>query len=157
MIPVSTVLWIVAGSVLVTFIISWLLFRKLKCNKETFNRFCQYIDQSLENCEDWFTSHWYTMLLIVCTVFVIWHFDECLSLKFSANFNGYNTIFIFWLILLLIPLFEKLEVSGLSLKTRKQVRAWDASFKAAMKASNSAQTLNADELEKLHKNGGKDE
>ena len=157
MLPVSTVWWIVAVAVLTTFIILWLLFRKLKFNTEIFKRFFHRIELSIENCEDWFTGHWYTVLLMVCTVFVIWHFDECLSLKFSADFNGYNTIFIFWLILLVVPLFEKLEVSGLSLKTRKQVRAWDASFEAAMKASNSAQTLNADELEELHKNGGKDE
>ena len=158
MIPVCTVWWIIAGSILATFIISWFLFHKLKINSETVKRFCQHIDQSIGDCEDWFTGHWYTMLLIVCTVFVIWHFNECLSLKFSADFNGYNTIFIFWLILLIIPLFEKFEVSGLSVKTRnKQARALGESFEAAIKASNSAQTLDADELEKLHKNGGKDE
>ena len=157
MIPVSNVWLIVAGSILATFIISCFLFRKLKINSETVKRFCQHIDQSIGDCEDWFTGHWYTILLIVCSVFVIWHFDDCLSLKFSAEFNGYNTIFIFWLILLIIPLFEKFEVSGLSIKTRKQARALDASFEAAIKASDSAQTLNADQLEELHKNGGKDE
>ena len=157
MIPVSTVWWIVAGSVLATFIISWFLFRKLKLKTETFKRFCQRIEQSIENCEDWFSDHWYTVLLMVCTIFVIWHFDECLSLTFTADFNGYNTIFIFWLILLIIPIFEKVEVSGFSVKTRKQVRVAGASYEAAIKASDSAQTLNADELEELHKNGGKDE
>ena len=157
MIPVSTVWWIVAGSVLATFIISWFLFRKLKLKTETLKRFCQRIEQSIENCEDWFSDHWYTVLLMVCTVFVIWHFDECLSLTFTADFNGYNTIFIFWLILLIIPIFEKVEVSGFSVKTRKQVRVAGASYEAAIKASDSAQTLNADELEELHKNGGKDE
>lgn len=158
MLPISTAWWIVAGSVLATFIILWFVFRKLKINKETSKRFCQRIDQSIENCEDWFTNHWYTVLLMVCTVFVIWHFDECLSLKYSADFNGYNTIFIFWLILLIIPLFEKFEISGFSIKTcNKQARALGASFEAAIKASDSTQTLNADELEKLHKNGGKDE
>lgn len=157
MIPISTVWWIVAGSVLATFIISWFLFRKLKLKTETFKRFCHRIEQSIENCEDWFSDHWYTVLLMVCTVFVIWHFDECLSLTFTADFNGYNTIFIFWLILLIIPIFEKVEVSGFSVKTRKQVRVAGASYEAAIKASDSAQTLNADELEELHKNGGKDE
>lgn len=157
MIPISTVWWIVAGSVLATFIISWFLFRKLKLKTETFKRFYHRIEQSIENCEDWFSDHWYTVLLMVCTVFVIWHFDECLSLTFTADFNGYNTIFIFWLILLIIPIFEKVEVSGFSVKTRKQVRVAGASYEAAIKASDSAQTLNADELEELHKNGGKDE
>lgn len=156
MIPVSTVWWIVMASIFATFIISWFLLRKLKLNKETFKRFYQRVDQSIENCEDWFSGHWYTVLLIVCTVFVLWHFDECLSLTFTADFNGYNTIFLFWLILLIIPLFEKFEVSGFSIKTRKQARALDASFEAAIKASDSA-TLNADQLEELHKNGGKDE
>ena len=157
MIPVSTVWWIVAGSVLATFMISWFLFRKLKPKTETFKRFCQRIEQCIENCEDWFSDHWYTVLLMVCTVFMLWHFDECLSLTFTADFNGYNTIFIFWLILLIIPIFEKVEVSGFSVKTRKQVRVAGASYEAAIKASDSAQTLNADELEELHKNGGKDE
>lgn len=157
MLSVSTVWWIVAVAVLTTFIISWFIFRKLKLNTETFKRFCQRIEQCIENCEDWFSDHWYTVLLTVCTVFVIWHFDECLSLTFTADFNGYNTIFIFWLILLIIPIFEKVEVSGFSVKTRKQVRVAGASYEAAIKASDSAQTLNADELEELHKNGGKDE
>ena len=157
MIPVSTAWWIIGASVIVTFIFSWFLFRKLKFNKESLKRFCLCTDHGIENCEDWFTGHWYTLLLMVCTVFVFWHFEKCLDLKFSADFNGYNTIFIFWLILLIIPLFEKFEVSRLSIKTRKQARALDASFEAAIKASDSAQTLNADELEELHKNGCKDE
>lgn len=45
MLPLYTVWWIVAGSVLATFIISWFLFRKLKLNTETFKRFCQRIEQ----------------------------------------------------------------------------------------------------------------
>lgn len=157
MLPISTVCCIVAGSVLATFIISWFLFRKLKIKTETFKRFCQRINQSIENCEFWFSGHWYTVLLIACTVFVLWHFDECLSLAFTADFNGYNTIFIFWLILLIIPIFEKLEVSGFSVKTRKQARALDASYEAAIEATNSERTLDAEKLEQLHKNGGKDE
>jgi hypothetical protein len=157
MLPITTVWWIVGAGSIVTFIISWLLFCKIKLNNGTFKTVCHWIELRLENCEDWFTGHWYTLLLMVCTVFVFWHFEKCLDLKFSADFNGYNTIFIFWLILLIIPLFEKFEVSGLSIKTRKQARALDASFEAAIKASDSAQTLNADQLEELHKNGGKDE
>lgn len=155
MVPVSTVCWIVVASVLVTIIISWLIFRKLKLNNETFKRFCQCIEQSIENCEDWFSVHWYTVLLVICSVFVLWHLEKCMTLKFTSDFNGYNTIFIFWLILLIIPLFEKFEVSGLSIKTRRQVI--DESFKATMKATNSERTLNAEELELLHKNGGKNE
>ena len=151
MIHVSTVWWIVAVVVLTTFIISWFIFRKLKINSETVKRFCQHIDQSIEICEDWFTGHWYTILLIVCTVFVIWHIDECLNLKFSAEFNGYNTIFIFWLILLIIPLFEKFEVSGLSVKTRKKkaqelTEQYKEELKAAMNSANK-QSLAAESSE----------
>lgn len=148
MIPVSTVWWIVAGSVLATFIISWFLFRKLKLNKGTFKRFFHRIELSIENCEDWFTGHWYAVLLMVCTVFVIWHFDECLSLKFSVDFNGYNTVFIFWLILLIIPLFEKFEMSGFSIKTRKKkaqelTEQYKEELKAAMNMDNNKQSLAA--------------
>lgn len=157
MLPISTIWWIVVVSVLTAFIISWFLFRKLKLNRGTFKRFCKRLEQIIENCEDWFSGHWYTVLLLICTVFVFWHFEKCLTLKFTADFNGYNTIFIFWLILLIIPLFEKFEISGLSVITRKQARILDASYKAAMEATNNAKPLNAQELEKLHKNGGKDE
>lgn len=157
MLPITTVWWIVGAGIIVTFIISWLLFCKIKLNNEAFKIFCHCIEQSVENCEDWFSGHWYTVLLVSCSIFVILNFGDCLSLTFTADFNGYNTLFLFWLILLIIPLFEKFEVSGLSIKTRKQARVLGASFEAAMKASDSAQTLNADELEELHKNGGKDE
>lgn len=161
MLPLYTVWWIVAGSVLATFIISWFLFRKLKLNTETFKRFCQRIEQSIENCEDWFTGHWYTLLLMICTVFVCWHFEKCLSLKFSADFNGYNTIFIFWLVLLIIPLFEKFEVSGFSIKTRKKKaqelnEKYKADLKAAMDSVNK-QSFEAESSEESLKPESQDE
>ncbi len=135
-----------------TFIILWFLFRKLKLNKETFKRFCNRIELSIENSEDWFTYHWYTLLLVACTVFVFWYFEECLNLKFSADFNGDNTIFIFWLILLTIPLFEKFEVSGLSIKTRKKKaqelnEKYRADLKAAMNSANNKRSLDAESSE----------
>lgn len=161
MIPLSTVCWIVVGSVLATFIISWFLFRKLKFNKETVKRFLNRIELSIENSEDWFTGHWYTLLLIVCTVFVLWHFDKCLNLKFFADFNGYNTIFIFWLILLIIPLFEKFEMSGFSIKTRKK-KAQEyyeqyLDLQNAAMNSNNRQSLDVESSEESLKPNSQDE
>jgi len=84
-----------------------------------------------------------------------------MDLTFTADFNGYNVIFIFWLVLLVVPLFDKLEVSGISIKTRKQAQElkekYKAEMKAAMEATDNAPNSNSDGLATLHKNVGQDE
>lgn len=157
MIPITTVYWIVAVFVLATFIASWLIFHHLLYKKALYPKFCQRMDQGIISMENWFLSHWYTTLLVASSIYVFWHFNECLDLTFFQNFNGQNVIFIFWLVLLIIPLFDKFEVSGISIKTRKKVQEADASYEAAMKATNKDQILDAKALEELHKNGGQDE
>lgn len=84
-----------------------------------------------------------------------------MSLKFSADFNGYNTIFIFWLVLLIIPLFEKFEVSGFSIKTRKKKaqelnEKYKADLKAAMDSVNK-QSFEAESSEESLKPESQDE
>lgn len=77
-----------------------------------------------------------------------------MDLTFSTAFNGKNVIFIFWLGLLLLPLFEKFEIFGISLKIKRQT---EVSINAAYNAINNERIMDADELDQLHRNGGQNE
>ncbi|MBQ2887214.1 MAG: hypothetical protein IJE43_26170 [Alphaproteobacteria bacterium] len=46
----------------------------------------------------------YLTLSILSTIFVITNWDKCLNIQFFDNFNGYNIIWILWMILLFMPL-----------------------------------------------------
>lgn len=39
---------------------------------------------------------------------------------FFNKFNGYNLVFVLWVVLLLLPLFDKLEIMGVNLKFKIQ-------------------------------------
>ena len=80
--------------------------------------------------------------------------EQCMDLTFSTAFNGKNVIFIFWLGLLLLPLFEKFEIVGISLKIKRQT---EVSINAAYNAINNERIMDADELDQLHRNGGQNE
>ncbi len=157
MVPVSTVWWIVIAAVMTTLVISWIIFHHFLFNKKAYPKFCQRMEYHIEALENTVLSHWYTILLIACSIYVFIHFEKCMNLKFTSDFNGYNVIFIFWLILLIIPLFEKIEGFGIGFKTRRQARELDALYIATKKATNKEQILGAEELEKSYKKGGQDE
>ena len=76
--------------------------------------------------------------------------EQCMDLTFSTAFNGKNVIFIFWLGLLLLPLFEKFEIFGISLKIKRQTEV-------SINAINNERIMDADELDQLHRNGGQNE
>lgn len=155
--PISTVWWIVAASVLVTFIISWLLFHHLWFKRTLYPKFCRRLENLVEFMGYWLQRLWYAILFIGSSTYLFLHFDECRDLTFTSKFNGNNVIFIFWLILVIVPLFDKIKFSGISIETRKQAQEYDASYRAAMKAANKEQILDAKALEELLKNGGHDE
>ena len=77
--------------------------------------------------------------------------EQCMDLTFTTAFNGKNVIFIFWLGLLLLPLFEKFEIFGISLKIKRQT---EVSINAAYNAIINERIMDADELDQLHRNGG---
>ena len=64
-------------------------------------------------------DYWFVLILTLSTVFVILHFNECIALSFTEKFNGMNLIFLFWLALLIFPMFESFEGFGISIKKRK--------------------------------------
>lgn len=64
-------------------------------------------------------DYWYLIVFIAATIFVFIHFKECIDLSFTDDFNGMNLIFLFWLALLIFPMFESFEGFGISIKKRK--------------------------------------
>ena len=150
MIPVSTVWWIVVISVLATFIISWFLFHHLWFKKSYYPKFSQRLEYLVIWSGSWIQRLWYLILLIGSTIYFLNHMEQCMDL----TFNGKNVIFIFWLGLLLLPLFEKFEIFGISLKIKRQT---EVSINAAYNAINNERIMDADELDQLHRNGGQNE
>lgn len=65
-------------------------------------------------------DYWYVLVLFVTTVYVISNFKCCINLHFTEEFNGKNLIFIFWLALIIFPMFDGFEGFGVSIKKRKQ-------------------------------------
>ena len=64
-------------------------------------------------------DYWYVIVFVAATIFVFIHFKECIDLSFTDAFNGMNLIFLFWLALLIFPMFESFEGFGISIKKRK--------------------------------------
>lgn len=64
-------------------------------------------------------DYWYMIVFIAATIFVFIHFKECIDLSFTDDFNGMNLIFLFWMALLIFPMFESFEGVGISIKKRK--------------------------------------
>lgn len=83
-------------------------------------------------------DYWFGLILTAATIFVFVHFKECIALSFTADFNGMNLIFLFWLALLLFPMFESFEGFGISIKKRKYDKE-----KEAITSDFHAQILNA--------------
>lgn len=71
-------------------------------------------------------DYWFGLILTLSTVFVFYHFKECIALSFTEDFNGMNLIFLFWLALLIFPMFKSFEGFGISIKKRKYEKEKEA-------------------------------
>lgn len=154
MVPVSTVCWIVVASVLATFIISWFIFHHLWFKKTSYPKFCQRLEYCIEVIAYWLQRLWYAILLTGSSIYLFIHFEECCDLTFTSKFNGFNVIFVFWLFLLILPLFDKLEGFGLSFKLNHQTKV---STDVAAEAMNSDEIMSLEELNQMHREGGQNE
>ena len=65
-------------------------------------------------------DYWYVLVFLVTTIYVLSNFKVCIDLSFTEDFNGNNLVFLFWLVLIVFPLFESFEGFGISIKKRKQ-------------------------------------
>lgn len=71
-------------------------------------------------------DYWFGLILTLSTVFVFYHFKECIALSFTEDFNGMNLIFLFWLALFIFSMFESFEGFGISIKKRKYEKEKEA-------------------------------
>lgn len=65
-------------------------------------------------------DYWYVLVLFVTTIYVMANFKSCIELHFTEEFDGKNLIFLFWLALIIFPMFDGFEGFGVSIKKRKQ-------------------------------------
>ena len=70
----------------------------------------------------WVRKVWYAILISASTIYVLSNFEEIVDFQFFEDFNGKNLIFLVWLVLLIIPLFDSFEGFGISIKRYNQQR-----------------------------------
>ena len=70
-------------------------------------------------------DYWFMLIFLVTTIYVLANFTVCLDLSFTEDFNGNNLIFLFWLVLIIFPMFDSFEGFGISIKKRKQNKEED--------------------------------
>lgn len=60
----------------------------------------------------WIKKAWYILLLALSSIYVCCNFNTLVTQCFVCQFNGNSLIFILWLILLFLPLFNSIEGYG---------------------------------------------
>lgn len=60
----------------------------------------------------WIKKAWYILLLALSSIYVCCNFNTLVTQCFGCQFNGNSLIFILWLILLILPLFNSIEGYG---------------------------------------------
>lgn len=147
MISIEVFIFSLIGCFVLTLIIGYLLFSEK-------SRGANKLIQMIESLAYWLQYLWFAIIFIASAVFVTFNFDKCIQLSFTKCFNGYNVMFLFLLVLMLLPLFERFEGFGINLKRRTQNQE---SAKAAIEAMNIDNILSLDELKNLNKKEDSDE
>lgn len=75
----------------------------------------------------WIKKVWYILLLILSSIYVYNNFEQLAEQCFICLFNGNSLIFILWIILLFIPLFDSIE--GYGFKFNKEQDELDKEIK----------------------------
>ena len=70
----------------------------------------------LDHLVFWVQRIWYITLLVLSSVYVGCNFEECIDMTFFENFDGKNILFLFWILLLVLPLIRKFEVFGVNVE-----------------------------------------
>lgn len=105
---------------------------------------------SFNRIRSWVVKLWYPFVLIVCSIYVFRHFDDCINLHFTAEFNGQNLLFLFWLFIIILPFFDSFEGFGISVKRLKQKEEektiqdqYERAIKESMQPDNSKNSSSA--------------
>ena len=89
---------------------------KLKFTKEEFLSILHCIGNFIDMTILWIRKLWYIILMSISTPYVIRNFEEIVEFQFFTEFNGKNLIFLLWVVLLIVPLFDSFEGFGISIK-----------------------------------------
>ena len=68
----------------------------------------------------WIKKAWYILLLALSSIYVCCNFNTLATQCFVCQFNGNSLIFILWLILLLLPLFNSIEGYGFKFSKERE-------------------------------------
>lgn len=68
----------------------------------------------------WIKRAWYILLLILSTIYVVCNFELLVTQCFMCQFNGNSLIFIVWLVLLFLPLFNSIEGYGFKFSKERE-------------------------------------
>lgn len=76
----------------------------------------------------WCKSHMYTifhsLVLAVLTIYVILNWRLCISMQFFSQFNGNNILFLVWILLILLTLYD-VEAKDIKIKERKMKEEYE--------------------------------
>lgn len=100
-------------------------------------RLCKHklnITETFEKTVFWIQRLWYSFILLMATLFVCFNYDDCIDLSFTSAFNGKNLVFLFWLLLLIFPLFDSFEGFGIKFKNMMNARQMSKDYEAKKKA-----------------------
>lgn len=81
----------------------------------------------------WIQRLWYSLILLLGSIYVCCNYEDCISLSFTSDFNGKNLVFLFWLLLLIFPFFESFEGFGIKFKNMMHARQMSKEFEAQKK------------------------
>ena len=68
----------------------------------------------------WIKKAWYILLLALSSIYVCCNFNTLATQCFVCQFNGNSLIFILWLILLFLPLFNSIEGCGFKFSKERE-------------------------------------
>ena len=94
--------------------------KRKKSGKEVFLSIFNWIGNAIDFSILWIRKLWYLILVSISTPYVICNFEEIVKFQFFTEFNGKNLIFLVWIVLLIIPLFDSFEGFGISIKRYNQ-------------------------------------
>ena len=70
----------------------------------------------------WIKKVWYILLLTLFTIYVVCNFELLVTQCFICQFNGNSLIFILWIVLLFLPLFNSIEGYGFKFSKEREVQ-----------------------------------
>ena len=86
-----------------------------------FNRIHAFLinKDRLDSELNWITKVWYLILLLATTIYVICNYNDMAEVSLLKRIDIKSLIFILWLVLLVLPLFESFEGFGVRVSRNK--------------------------------------